>query len=68
MKIIRTMEVIKDIANDIDDMIALTIDVPSKHEDKKLPLLDLKVWLEKDEQIFFQFYEIPMKSRKVISR
>ena len=42
----RTMNVIRDIANSIDNMIRMTIDIPSKHEDDKVPMLDLKVWIE----------------------
>ena len=44
----RTMEINKQAANDIDDMITMTVDVPSQHPDKKLPVLDLKVWLEEN--------------------
>ena len=66
----RTMEVIKDIANSVDPMIKMTIDFPSKHEDKKVPMLDVKVWLEEksNNNIFYQFYEKPTKNRFVISK
>ena len=47
----RTMEVIKDIANDVNDMIKMTVDVPSKHPDNKLPILDLMVWLSEPNQL-----------------
>ena len=62
-----TMEVVRDIANDIDDMIKFTIDVPTNHSDGKMPVLDLKVWLE-DNKIRYTFYEKPMKSSKVIEK
>ena len=62
-----TMEVIRDIANDVDDMIKFTVDVPSNHPDKKMPVLDLQVWLE-GKQIKYIFYEKPMKSSKVIEK
>ena len=65
---LRTMKIIKDIANDVDSMIQMTIDVPSRHDDKKLPVLDLKVWLSDDEQIYYMFYEKPMKSRFVMTK
>ena len=42
---LRTMKIIQEIANDIDDMITMTVDVRSEHPDKKLPVLDLKVWM-----------------------
>ena len=41
------MELFKKIGNDIDESIKLEIDHPSKHEDMKMPLLDVKVWLER---------------------
>ena len=43
-------------------------DIPSKHEDKKLPVLDTKVWVEKTgdkEEIRHELYEKPMVSRLV---
>ena len=49
-------------------MIVMTTDVPSNHPDGKLPVLDMKVWLDDENKIFFQFYEKIMKNRKVISR
>lgn len=35
----RTMEVIKNVANDIKEMVQMTVDVPSNHTDLKLPVL-----------------------------
>lgn len=45
----RTMTIIREIANTIDPQIQMTIDYPSNHEDKKMPVLDLKVWIDGDE-------------------
>ena len=42
----RTFELIKKIGDDIHKNIILETDVPSNYEDEKLPILDLKVWLE----------------------
>ena len=64
-----TMEVIKDIANEIDDMIIMTVDCPSNHETKRVPMLDVEVWLhEEEEKVFYSFYEKPTKSPYVISK
>ena len=65
-----TMEVVKTVANSIDDMIQMTVDFPSKYEDDKVPMLDVKVWLnEKDEnKIYYTFYEKPTKSPFVVSK
>ena len=65
-----TMEVVRDIANSIDGMIVMTVDAPSNHEDKKVPMLDVKVWLndEDNNKIYYQYYEKPTKSKYVISK
>ena len=44
-----TMEVVRDIANSIDGMIVMTVYAPSNHEDKKVPMLDVKVWLNDED-------------------
>ena len=40
----RTMALIKKVGNDIHPLIRLEVDYPSKHQDGKLPIFDLKVW------------------------
>ena len=54
-----TMKVIQNIANDIDDMVVMTIDMPSKYDNKKVPMLDVQVWLNENDagKIFYSFYE-----------
>ena len=42
----RTFEVLKTIANSIDEDIQVTIEVPSDNTDNKLPFLDTKIWIE----------------------
>ena len=65
----RTMKVIKDIANDIEEMIQMTTDVPTNNKDNKLPILDLEVWLNKDnKQVYYNYYEKLMKNPLVISK
>ena len=46
----------------------MTAGLPSNHEEHKVPMLDLKVWLNEEQHIFYQFYEKPTKSRLVISK
>ena len=46
----RTMMLIKQIGNDIHPSTQLEVDYPSKHHDGKLPILDLKVWIETKEK------------------
>ena len=55
-----TMTVINDIANSIDSMIEMTYDVPSNYTDKKVPMLDVKTWINKDDN--YKIYYIFMKS------
>ena len=38
-----TMEIVQQIANNIDPMIKLTVETPCNFEDGKLPVLDVKV-------------------------
>ena len=65
-----TMEVVKEIANSIDSMIKMTIDIPSKNMNNKVPMLDVQAWIEQEEnnKIFYQFFEKPTKTRFVISK
>ena len=58
----RTMNVNKEIANGIGDMIVMTVDVPLKYEDSKLLVLDMKVWLSEEDKIFLNFYEKLIKN------
>ena len=43
-----TARVFTNIANDLDSDIKMTFDCPSLNIDKKMPVLDLKVWMIKD--------------------
>ena len=43
------MLLIQDIGNGIHSSIQLEVDFPSNHENRKIPILDLKVWIEKHE-------------------
>ena len=61
----RTIELIKEIGESIHSSIEIETDCPSNHEDNKLPLLDLKVWLqEKDgkKYIMHEHYQKEVSS------
>ena len=66
----RTMEIIKEIANSIEGMIQMTIDFPTNHQDLKVPMLDVKVWINSEvaNKVFYEFFEKPTKSVFVISK
>ena len=42
----RTMMIVKEIGDVIPPSIRLDVDYPSKHQDNKIPALDMKVWVE----------------------
>ena len=54
------------IANGVMECVKMEADMPSKNEDGKLPILDMKVWMSKDGDIMFQHYEKPMSSKAVL--
>ena len=64
----RTMDVIRELANDISDEIKVTYDIPSNYEDKKVPILDLKVGINSSNKIEYIFYQKPMNNRTVVSK
>ena len=61
-----TAKVLTDIANSIDEMISFSFDVPSNHSDLYLPVLDVKVKLDCQAKVQYQFYEKPTKNGCVI--
>ena len=63
-----TMEVIKDVADSIDDMIRFTVDYPTNYKNNKLPILDIEASINTDQQnrIDYQFFEKPTKNKFVI--
>jgi hypothetical protein len=63
-----TIEVIQEIANTINPMIQLTVETRCNFEDRKLPVLDVTVDINLDEnnRIDFQFFEKPTRNPRVI--
>ena len=64
-----TAELLRNVANNISPMIQMKEEVGSDHsEDDKRPILDLKVWVEQEEnggrKIKHSFYRKPMTSRR----
>ena len=69
---------IKQVGNDIRPSIQLEVDYPSNHQGGKLPILDLKVWVESREKktegqvgkvsaITYEFHSKCMASKAVIN-
>ena len=68
------MKTVQNIANQIHPSIETTIDYPSRNKDKKIPILDLKVWTEeikinenKTFIILHEFYCKEVTSKNVIN-
>jgi hypothetical protein len=68
---VRTGRLLREIANEVmKPMIKLVEDVPTNHESKKIPILDLEVWVERVQHkdldvrpvIKHRFYKKPMAS------
>ena len=66
----RTMKVFKTIGESIHTSIKLEIDYTSKHEDNKVTILDLKLWIAETEdgtKILYEHYEKKIASKAVIN-
>ena len=65
----QSVQEIKRIGDSIHDSIVLETDCPENHEDRKMPILDLKVWMEiRNERKFImhEYYMKPVSSVAVI--
>ena len=65
----RTMKLLQAIANTIHPSIRVTIDYPSKYNDEKVPMLDLKMWIEECNgliRIMYEHYEKEIATKRVI--
>ena len=69
----RTADFLSVVANSIHKSIGVKSDFPSKNSDKKLPILDLKVWIKEVEvevegqnvfgpKLYYHFYRKPMSN------
>ena len=65
----RTMKLVQEIGNDIHQSIQVEIDYSSRYDDKKMPTLDLKVWIEETDigcRIMHEHYTKPMSSTALL--
>ena len=67
-----TASVMSTIMGSIDEDIKFTWDAPGNNRNEKMPVLDLQIWLERDEKgvnrVRFSYYEKPMASAVVINK
>ena len=65
----RTMILLQSVANTIHPSIRMTIDYPSKYVDNKVPMLDIKMWIEVIDdiaRIVYEHYEKKMATKSVV--
>jgi hypothetical protein len=61
----RTAEILLDIMNSIMTFLRFTLEIGEDFEDKKLPTLDVKIWVA-GNMIHFDFFEKPMSTNMVL--
>ena len=61
----RLSNILKTIANEVHEDIKMEDDHPGRHEDKKMPILDMNVWMDDDGFLVYQHYQKPIASTKV---
>ena len=65
----RCMSLLKSIANDIHPSIKVEVDHPANHSDGKIPILDVKVWVEKrDVEVDGVTYEANIVMHELYSK
>ena len=66
----RTAITLTDIANTLNEHIQFTWDSPETNSDSKLPVLDLKLWMDRDKEgiqyVQFTFYKKDVASKYTI--
>ena len=62
-----SLSVIRDIANNQDSDIQLTVDVPSLNPNGRLPVLDLQLSIVENKKVEFIFYKMPKSNPRVLS-
>ena len=62
----RIARVLVEIANSVMPCIKMEADWPTKTEKKKLPILDMEVWMQ-EGTILYSHYEKPMSCRSVLN-
>ena len=65
----RTMKFLQSVANSIHPSTQMTIDYPSRYVEGKVPMLDVKMWMERvgdTRRILYEHYEKEMASKSLI--
>ena len=62
----RLAKILKDIANSVMPCVVMKADWPSRNEDDKMPILDMKVWTNDEGLLYYQHYEKEVSSKTVL--
>ena len=65
------MKIVQSITSHIHPSIRLTTDYPSKHRDMKVPMLDVKMWIAKIDDmltLLHDHYEKPTATKSIVHR
>ena len=63
----RLARILLDIANSVMECVVMEGDWPSKNEDKKMPILDMKVWVDESGTVLYEHYEKKVSSKTVLN-
>ena len=58
-----TMILFGEIANSVEPSIKVEIDFPSKYDDKMMPILDMKMAINEEQEIEYMFYRKPQSNK-----
>ena len=64
----KTLEVMKAIMNEICNFLTLTMESCQDFLDRRLPTLDLNIWVDGENNTLWSFYSKPMACNYVIQR
>ena len=62
----RTLKIVTAVGNSIHESAQLEYDCPSLHDNGKMPILDLKVWVNESDIITHEFYAKAVSPKSVI--
>ena len=64
----RSINLLKQIANTIFPSMQFTVDCPSMHQNKKMPVLDIQMSLSNNNKIVYEFFEKPCANKFTITK
>ena len=64
----RTSRIMKDIMNSVLKFLNLKMEIGDDFDNKKLPTLDLEIWVQPGGRVLYQHYEKPMNTNLVIQK